>query len=357
MSDVLKLRTLAEIEEEAAAWVWRLDGDAVPAADRAGFERWLQRDPRHRRAFEELGGVWRSLDELAEAKREEKVATFVAEERRLSAARGPARPRRHARIAGWAAAATLVLVLGVFSWSRQGTEAQTLATAVGQQRRAALADGSSVRLNTNTIVETRFTRGERTVRVVKGEALFEVARNPARPFVVVAGDTRVRALGTAFNVRVHERGAVEVIVTEGRVEVARIAAADAEVRPQAGTDAALAIGELRAGQRFRPDASSPVATLSRAALGNSLAWREGAIVFDGEPLGRAIDELNRYADTRLVIADEAIRDLRIGGRFRTGDVEGFVEALTRAFPVDARRAADDLVYLERRPPASPTPVH
>lgn len=350
MSDVLKLRTLAEVEEEAAGWVWRLDDDAVSGADRAEFERWLRRDPRHRAAFEELGGVWCLLDELADAKREERVATFVAEERRLRVAHGPVpRQARLRRVAPWAMAATLVVAVGLVSWFHRGTEAQTLATAVGQQRSVALADGSTVRLNTNTILDTRFDRKQREIHLQKGEALFEVAKSADRPFVVIAGDTRVRATGTAFNVRIHDGGAVEVVVTEGTVEVLPVAPPEPIAAPEAHAVATRAppdSRELRAGQRFHPESPQQVDTISAVVMNNALAWREGAIVFDGEPLTRAIDELNRYADTRLVVADEAIHDMRIGGRFRAGDVDGFIEALTRAFPVSARRASDNLIYIE-----------
>lgn len=350
MSDVLKLRTLAEVEEEAAAWVWRLDDDAASGRDRAEFEHWLRQDPRHRAAFEELGGVWHSLNDLAEAKREERVATFVAEEQRLRVAHGTApRRARLRRSAQWTIAATLVVAVGFVSWLQQSTEAQTLATAVGQHRSVALADGSMVRLNTNTILDTHFDRKQREIHLQKGEALFEVARNAQRPFIVTAGDTRVRAIGTAFNVRIHDGGAVEVVVTEGTVEVLPVALPEANPTPAAQTVAAGAprdSRELKAGERFHPEAPRRVDMLSAVSLSNALAWREGAIVFDGEPLAKALEELNRYADTRLVVADEAIHDMRIGGRFRTGDVDGFIEALTRTFPVTARRASDKLIYIE-----------
>lgn len=354
MSDVVKLRTLAEVEEEAAAWVWRLDDEAASGRERAEFERWLRRDPRHRTAFEELGGVWRSLDELAEAKREERVATFVAEEQRLRVAHGAApRHGRLRRAAPWAMAAMLVMAVGFGFWLQRGTEAQTLATAVGQQRSVTLADGSTVRLNTNTILDTHFNRRQREIHLQKGEALFDVARNPERPFIVIAGDTRVRATGTAFNVRIHDGGAVEVVVTEGTVEVLPVTSPATAPVPEVQAVATAVppdVRELIAGQRFHPQAPLQVDTLSAVSMGNALAWREGAIVFDGEPLVRAIEELNRYADTRLVVADEAIHDMRIGGRFRTGDVDGFIEALTRAFPVTARRASDNLIYIEAQRP-------
>jgi transmembrane sensor len=115
--------------------------------------------------------------------------------------------------------------------------------------------------------------------------------------------------------------------------------------------------ELAAGQRLETNAAVAVADISPTVLSNSLAWSHGAIVFDGEPLVRAVAELNRYSDTRLVVADPSIDDLRVGGRFRTGDVEGFLKALTRAFPVTTHRTSDHLVYIARRPRASASRSH
>jgi transmembrane sensor len=356
MSDVLKFHSLAELEEEAAAWVWRLDDENVAPEVCSEFEQWLRRDPRHRRAFEELGGVWRSLDELAEAKRDEKVATFVAEERRLYA-KTAAKPEhgRLRRWTPWAMAASLVLIVGSLFWYQRGNESQTLATAVGQQRSATLADGSVVQLNTNTILETRFTRGRRVVYLRKGEASFNVAKNPERPFLVHAGDVVVRAVGTEFNVRVRDALDVEVIVTEGKVEVVAQAAASTKAVTGASPNLIVpARRELVAGQRFETAAASPVARIPPTTVSNTLAWHDGAIVFDGEPLVQAIAELNRYTDTRLVVADASIYNLRVGGRFRTGDVDGFLQALTHAFPVTVRRTSDHLVYIHARAPGPST---
>lgn len=352
MSDVLKFRGLAEVEEEAAAWVWRLDDEQVLEQTRDDFERWLQRDARHRRAFEELGGVWRSLDDLAEAKREERVATFVAEERRLLEPPSKARRGRLRRWAPWAVAASLALTVGMVFWLQRGNETQTLATAVGQQRSATLGDGSIVQLNTNTIVETRFTGNQRMVYLRKGEATFKVAKDRKRPFFVHAGDMVVRAVGTEFNVRLRENRDVEVIVTEGKVEVKAQANAVAQAKGESSSGDAGATSKrasaLVAGQRFEAAATTAVAQITPAAVSSTLAWREGAVVFDGEPLVQAIAELNRYSDTRLVVADSSIYGLRVGGRFRTGDVEGFLEALTKAFPVTTRRTTDHVVYIQAR---------
>jgi len=352
MSDVLKFRGLAELEEDAAAWVWRLDDEDVSPQLRAEFEQWLRRDPRHRRAFEELGGIWQSLDDLAEAKRDEKVATFVAEEQRLYAKPATVHGRLH-RWLPWAMAASLLLVIGGLSWYQRGNESRTLATAVGQRLSATLADGSVVQLNTNTILETHFTKGQRVIRLKKGEASFQVAHNADRPFYVHAGGTVVRAVGTAFNVRLRDAHDVEVIVTEGVVEVTpQRDASTRTVTAAAPRAPATAVHrELTAGERLETAAATPVKRVTPATVSNALAWHDGAIVFDGVPLVQAIAELNRYTDTRLVVVDASIDDLRVGGRFRTGDVDGFLEALTRAFPVTIDRTSDHLVYIHARAPA------
>ena len=353
MSDVLRFRSNAELEEEAAVWVWRLDNEDVSPVVRTEFENWLRRDSRHRRAFEELDGVWKSLDELAEAKRDEKVATFKAEERRLYTTVAP-RPEhtRLRRWVAWAMVASLAIIAGSMSWPQRGNESQTLVTAVGQQRNATLADGSLVKLNTNTIVETHFTREQRTIRLEKGEALFKVAHDEGRPFYVYAGGTVVRAVGTEFNVRLRDARDVEVIVIEGKVEVMSRVETSAKVVPAAASRPVVPAGiELVAGQRFESAAASPVPRILPANASNTLAWSDGAIVFGGEPLVEAIAEVNRYTDTRLVVADASIRDLRVGGRFRTGDVDGFLQALTEAFPVTIRRTSDHLVYIHARAPA------
>jgi transmembrane sensor len=347
---VVQLPTLAQIEEEAAVWVWRFDAGQLPAADRRDFDAWLRRDPRHKHAFEELGGVWDALDELAEAKREEKIATFTAPPPALPGAR---RARRARRMAFAAAASVAIAVAAGWWWLGDGAEAQMLSTAVGQQRSVKLADGSRVNLNTNTIVETLFVSDRREVRLLKGEAHFTVARDAERPFRVHAGNTVVQAVGTAFNVRVRAVSDVEVLVTHGRVKVTsqKPAAAAGTAEPDVPVERSL-----QAGQRLATaDDTLAVAAVSTEALANALAWRDGAIVFDGLPLSRAIVELNRYAETRFVITDPLVGEMRVGGRFRTGDIEEFVRGLETALPVAARRTADGLVFIESRPrPAAGT---
>jgi transmembrane sensor len=341
MSDVVKLRTRLEIDEEAAVWTWRLDSGAVAAADRQAFEAWLRQDPRHRRAMEEMSKVWNAMDGLAEVKRGEKIATFADAEKRADVRK---------RYPWWfAAAAMLAVIFAGTIWLQKGSETQVLATAVGQQRNAVLADGSVVMLNTNTILETRLTRGVRQVYLRKGEAHFQVAHDRSRPFLVHAGDAVVRAVGTQFEVRLLSGQHVDVVVNEGRVEVQAAAPGLAPAAAGGVPVSAATVRDLSAGQQLSTaSADYAVVPVTPAQLSSELAWRDGAIVFDGEALADAIAEIERYTDARIVISDPGIAGLRVGGRFRTDDVQGFFDGLQAALPVTIRRTPAGLVYIDPR---------
>jgi transmembrane sensor len=343
MSEIVKLRTRADIEEEAAAWIWRMDSTVVAVADRQAFDAWLRQDPRHRRAAAKLSAVWSALDGLAEAKREEKIATF---------AKNVQLPLLHRSRRRWFAAAAVLAAAAIgATWLQQGSELQTLATAVGQQRNVTLADGSIVALNTNTIVETDLRRHTREIYLRKGEAHFQVAHDRSRPFLVHAGDAVVRAVGTAFEVRVLTDQHVDVVVNEGRVEVQTTVPLPASPNPSAypRPAAATTVRALHAGERLSTAGHGYAVTpITAQQLSSELAWREGAIIFDGEPLSEAIAEIERYSDSRIVIGDPAIAGLRVGGRFRTGNVQEFFDALQTALPVSIRHGDGGVVIIDPR---------
>jgi len=344
MSEIVKLRTRAEIDEEAAVWIWRMDSAAVAAADRQAFETWLRQDPRHRRAAAALSAVWSTLDGLAEAKRDEKIATFTHTAKL---------PLLHLPQRGWFAAAAVLAAVAVGAiWLQQGSgESQTLATAVGQQRNVTLADGSTVTLNTNTILETDLRWRTREIYLRKGEAHFQVAHDRSRPFLVHAGDAVVRAVGTAFEVRVLTDQHVDVVVDEGRVEVQATALLPASPNPaaRARATAPTTVRALNAGERLSTASRDYAVTpITAQQMSSELAWREGAIIFDGQPLSEAIAEIERYTDARIVVSDPEIARLRVGGRFRTGDVQEFFDALQTVLPVSIRHTNAGLVFIDPR---------
>lgn len=335
MSEIVKLRTRVDIDEEAAAWAWRMDSPDVTPAERQAYEAWLRQDPRHARASKELNYVWQQLDGLAEAKRDEKIATFSETNKTF----------RASRLRWWVSAAAAVIgavAVGIV-WLEHGSEVQVLATAVGQERSVTLADGSVVSLNTNTIVETHLARQTRDIYLKKGEAHFQVAHDTSRPFLVHAGDAVVRAVGTAFEVRVRQDRHVDVVVNEGRVEV-RPAVSESG----AAVSLPVPMRALSAGQRLSTaNRDYAVTAVTPEQLSSELAWREGAIVFDGERLADAIAEVERYTDTHIIVTDPATASLTVGGRFRTGDVQEFFDALQAALPVSIRRS-NDAIYIDPR---------
>lgn len=340
MSDVVKLRTRVEIDEEAATWAWRMDSATVTPAQRQAYESWLRQDPRNGRAAREMAQAWRALDGLADAKRDESIA-FSEPAARVTAV------RRH----WWLATAAVLAAIAVgVAWLQRASEVQVLATAVGQQRSVTLADGSVVSLNTNTIVETNLQRRAREIYLRKGEAHFQVAHDAARPFYVHAGDAVVRAVGTEFEVRVLADQHVDIVVNEGRVEVRPAAMAAASHSSDDSSRAAATVRAISAGQRLSTAGNGLTVTrISEQQLSSELAWREGAIIFDGEPLADAVAEIKRYTDARITISDPNVAALRVGGRFRTGDVREFFDALQAALPVSVRRTADGVLIEPRRP--------
>lgn len=284
-----------KIEAEAALWLASRDNaDGETVAD-PGFESWLARSPEHRLAYWRLENAWRNADRLAS--------------RSPISVRRPS-GRRWMRPAALAAGFVLAACLGGGAWHlvRQPPE-QNLATEVGGRRMATLADGSAIELNADTRVRTRLDGQGREVWLDQGEAYFEVAHDPGRPFVVHAGSRAVTVLGTRFLVkRIGDR--VTVAVRDGKVKVQgdRIAA-----RPLTLTPGQIAVAD---------GGSTLIATQSVEKVEEALSWRTGFITFDNTSLAEAAAEFNRYNLKKMVVAPE-VADIRISGVFEARNVAAF----------------------------------
>jgi transmembrane sensor len=329
VSEVVRLKTQTQIDNEAAIWTWRLDSGALTAAEQNELDAWLRLDYRHRHALDELRGTWSMLDRLAERAADEKLDAL-------------ARPQRHRFFSGrkryWetAAAAMLIVALGTALWMTRRPGMQMMSTLVGQHRRIELADGSQVTLNTDTLLAVDLTPRRRDVYLRRGEAHFDVVHDAARPFYVHVGDAVIRDVGTQFEVRLHSDRDIDVLVDEGQVEVRGPVAAD-WVR-------ALSAGE----QLFIAGPSLKVIAVSPKQVADDLAWREGALVFHGEPLSQALAEVGRYSRTHIVLAGPQVASLHVSGRFRTDDEQGFFRALQAALPVQVSRPRPGVVYIAAR---------
>jgi transmembrane sensor len=213
---------------------------------------------------------------------------------------------------------------GVGAWyAVEQRNTQTYSTHVGEFHRVLLEDGSSIQLNTDTEVRVRYSARYRHVDLMRGEALFQVAKNKAKPFDVEAGETTVRAVGTAFSVRLHEAGAnerVDVVVSEGRIAINP---------PSTQTYPAGSVATVRNG---RVDATMA----EEDDITSKLAWTTGRLMFQGEKLSDVVDELNRYNQRKLQVTDPDIAELRIGGTFQATDPDGFARALGATFGIKSR---------------------
>lgn len=301
---------------EAAEWLQRLNAaqETPAAADReainAGFLEWVATSPDHLRVFFETMEIHQRLPQMdfeQLATVEELLAPRFADviplpgsaglEARLRRAQNknvPAARRARQRMFA-AVAASVLCVASAGYWL--ASRADRFSTGVGEQRSTKLEDGSFIYMNTDSRIEVDFSEHTRNVRLVRGEALFVVERNTARPFIVTAGDTTVRAVGTQFNVRRRAEGA-DVAVVEGVVQVSSL---DAPKRLAAGEQAHVEQGRVIA--RARAPASDPV------------AWRQRRLVFHDARLADVAEEFNRYNRTKIRIEGSAAREIQLSGIF------------------------------------------
>ncbi len=333
----------AGITGEAARWLVRRDG-GLDAAGQAEFARWCAADPRHAAAVAELERVWCALEGPARRERRE----LLRVELRGLQARRQRRWRRSGALAGVA-----VVLLAVAWWRPADSNRGPLplpapaAAFAGTARvleptRQRLPDGSVVELPPGAEIHPAFDAEERVVILRRGEAHFSVVRDPTRPFTVVAGSVRVRAVGTAFAVQLG-RAEVEVVVTEGTVSVAPPAAApgaEAPAGPAVATAGQRAVVPVASGAAEPVEA---VRVLSAAELAERLAWRQPRIEFSETTLTEAIAWFNRRSAVRLRAADDGIAALRITGVFRADNTEGFVRALEATLGLRAEQRPGEIV--------------
>lgn len=302
------------LNAEAAEWLARRqDGPLAPDAQRE-FEAWLGSSPYHAMAYARV-------EESFERSRKRKSGPSMATRRRTPAG------------ASWGMAATVLLMLAMGAVSWLWLQPETHQTGIGERRTVALADGSRVELNTASRLRVDYSDQQRDVSLLDGEALFQVAADPDRPFVVRAGNAAVQALGTEFNVRMRGPDVVEVTVTEGVVAVQGAVASPTPRTVPAGKAAMVGLGAV-----------APIA-LDPEALEQRTAWRRGVIELRGETLDQAVAEFNRYRTEPLVVGDARLASIRVGGTFATNESGKFLRALQSGFGIQAVEGAGGRVYL------------
>lgn len=343
------------IAREAADWLIALE--SADWRTRESFAAWLRESPEHIREYLAVAAIWDALPELAPEPSSEGLARLASGPENVvmmpgaaTAAGGADEAAGRRRWIGWAAAAILVTagVAAIVLTRPAPEEGGLYATVTGEQSSVALPDGSLATLNTRSRMRVAYSREYRDVHLADGEALFEVAQNPARPFRVITEQAVIQAVGTRFNVR-KDAGEVTVTVVEGVVEVASTtrrvtASTPAENRPE-GIRSAPAV-RLTVGQQARVRTASREAVVADAAVEKAIAWRERRLVFESLPLKQVIEEFNRYNAPPVAIRDPELEALPISGVFRSDDRSSFLQFLSRMELAEPSVGPDGVIVLK-----------
>jgi len=293
-----------QLRAEAAVWAVRLDRGQLSEDEAAELAAWEQ-DPQRLGALVRARSGWLRINELVSADHQQKPTPSGFSWRRAGV--------------GLAASACIVLAAG--GWMLALSNIGWITAPENHIRPVALADGSRVVLDTATVLQVRFRPAQRDVYLRRGEAIFQVAHNRLRPFVVHAGDVDVRAVGTRFSVR-RDGTNVRVLVAEGTVEVTRRNAGQRDsVHQQLAANGALLASRDHA----------EAETLAPREIERRFAWSDGLLMFDGQSLATAILEINRYAERPVVLDDPRLGDRSIVGVFKAGESEDFAESAAAAF--------------------------
>ena len=323
-----------QIREEATEWFVCFCEQEVDTSTCKQFDTWLRASPEHVRAYLEISAFWEAADamntniEIDELVRRARATSNIIPWDQAVGRADPAAKKRSFRLRRLAVAASLLLAgltLAFAAWW-QLARFPTYATRIGEQRTVTLTDGSTVVLNADTQIKVRFTDATRVVDLVTGQALFHVAKNPSRPFIVVSGEARVRAVGTQFDVY-QKTGGTVVTVVEGRVAVFSL---PVQSDTASATSGQVGTVLLSAGEQVTVTPRK-LATPRRANAVAATAWTEGKLVFDSTPLSEAIQEFNRYSHRPLSIDDPGILNLHISGTFSTRDSTQITHFLAQRF--------------------------
>lgn len=340
--------------DQASAWIACLASDQVNEANLQDFALWLSQDDANKSAYDEVVELWQDLAVVeslpfdiptsvidVDADRAANDSDIATADTALAKVNQTEDQTAQGQWINWTgalavAASLFVLALLLPNLNTDNAVPQQFATGIGEQQTISLDDGSTLTLNTNSRVEVVLTKAQRSITLTEGEAYFEVAKDPQRPFVVNGCYTNVRALGTAFSVRCNENSGT-VIVSEGVVRVTEAIAGPAQA------DSAL----LEADQTIHVDRTNGLSRPQRIDSGQATLWHQGELSFDNTPLHDVIAELNRYSTTEIKVGSPELADLKVTGRFGLHDTQALLKALESSLPLKAETLAEGIVVLNK----------
>ena len=352
--DVLDHHAL--IKEQAAAWLIRISDNTLMPEEVSVLREWVGRSDFHREYFIQLSQNWDEmavLQELAELFAVPRADAALKKRNALSFIFGGLTFPRFAVATSLVACSVALL----FSLALFDSQTITLQTAIGEQRIETLEDGSVLTINTDSELFVDYSGDNRIIRLTRGEVNFDVSKDPHRPFIVYAGDGLVWAVGTAFNIRLDE-GHVDLTVTEGRVKVYS-GIAPSEPLPilttevnSIGTSALLVRQNeafVKAGEALQY--SQLIVQKNEVhieQIHKKLAWQRGALIFKGETLEQAVVEIRRYTDKELRIVDPGIKNKKVGGYYKTDDIDGLLRSMSQSYGIHVAYRDNNIIHLSSK---------
>jgi transmembrane sensor len=337
---IITLHTANMIDDEASIWLVRLDNGNLSDQLRKELKTWLSADKRHPIALRTITDIWDDMDE---------VLMLINEDSSKSISfRSLLKP-----IFQPVMLAASVSFLAIVIWLVMPTNVQknSYATLIGQQITTTFDDGSIIHLNTNSRIETQFSDEKRIVKLIKGEALFEVAHDPSRPFIVYAGDRLVQAIGTKFVIHLKSEN-IQVTVTDGKVKMSKVALNTklADIEELNNTtiqkdDVYIAKGEKVI---VGTDQAPKLTRIKPDGIKRELSWIDGKLIFVNEELFDVIQEINRYVDIEIVLKDPSLHKTKISGRFNLEDSEALIEAIEISFNMKSQQLGSNKILLTKK---------
>jgi len=348
MSKVTQFNSKEEIQEQACLWISRMDR-GCSTQEKKDLITWVNQNKAHREALMKMASLWDDLSVLNELS-----ALFPLENTSKKA---------HNRFKHISLAASLLLVVLIggglvtntqlvplFAFSTgSSNNIKTFSTIVGEQANFSMSDGTSIQLNTNSIVEVSYTSQQRHLKLIQGEAEFDVAKDIDRPFTVTAGERSFTALGTIFNIQKNSEQDIELLVSEGKVLITE---SFETVKNVITNTESIKLDKLpgvlvQSGEKAIIDNSTlnPVKKVSLVQLQRDLAWQQGMLIFEGEPLAEALKEISRYSNINFEITDDRLAQLIIAGYFKADDIEGLLKSLNLNFNIHYKKTSSGSIRL------------
>lgn len=368
MNEKFSFDKMNDLTSEACAWIAQLESESMKSDDLAAFKEWVERSPVHKREIKRLALLSSEMNVLTDMAVPLKAA--ADQRRRISFLDKTLLRPKFKYLTGIFCLVTIFFFGEYILQNRDISidEPLLFTTEIGEHREILLSDGTLLDLNTDSEIEVDYSLDRRKVRLLKGEAFFQVAHNVNRPFIVYAGEKSVRAVGTAFVVRLM-RKKFEVTVTEGKIELShKVNNETLQSNNKKSVIASIPDGQelsilrdasiyLDAGEMVVYDdsyqkqlRSELVQTVSEQEIKRKLSWQDGLLDFSETPLIDVVNDLSRYTSMNIEISDPELRNLKFGGLFRTNELQALFNALETTFDIKIERISDKHVRISRNVP-------